>query len=339
MSYWQYPRYVSIAEKKAKAEKKLKQLKKKNPGLLPVVIEANALAHTWWGKAWNKNLESYADYSNRIGRGRSYVRHGAVLDLQINSGEVRALVQGTRSKPYEIIIKIKDLGKKELKEIKKQCEGKLKSLQDLLAGKFPEVLSDIFLTKGKGLFPAPKEIQFKCSCPDWASMCKHVAAALYGTGARLDEDPSLFFKLRNVELDGFVTSAVKDKTGELLAKTRKKSAKVIDDADLSDIFGIDMEGKISFAGKKEKPQQKEPMPEKTAKISSAATRTRSGRQMTPKTAADQVANLVKNSKNGINIKELKKQTGFSKVKLYNIVHRLKLQGIIANKSHGVYIQA
>ncbi|TFG38070.1 MAG: hypothetical protein E4H46_00495, partial [Desulfobacterales bacterium] len=194
MSYWGYPRYVSVAEKKAKAEKKLKQLRKKNPDIQPVVIEGNILARTWWGKSWNQNLERYADYDNRIGRGRSYVRHGAVLDLKIDTGKVTALVQGSTSRPYEVEIKIQAISQANWSAIKKQCEGQLKSLQDLLAGKFPKILADIFFAKEKGLFPSPQAISFDCSCPDWASMCKHVAAALYGIGARFDEDPSLFFK-------------------------------------------------------------------------------------------------------------------------------------------------
>ena len=156
------------------------------------MIEGTAIARTWWGKAWNKNLESYADYHNRIGRGRSYVRHGAVLDLQIGSGLVESLVQGSRSRPYSVTIRIKAMGKKNWEEIKTASQGKLDSLQELLAGKFPKGLGEIFTTQGKGLFPSPKEIDFDCSCPDWASMCKHVAATLYGIGARLDQDPELF---------------------------------------------------------------------------------------------------------------------------------------------------
>jgi len=164
MSYWgRYPRYVSVAEKRAKAERKLKQLKKKNPGINPIMIEGSAIARTWWGKSWNLNLERYADYSNRIGRGRSYVRHGAVLDLQVNSGKVESLVQGSGSKPYSVVIKIKAVNKKIWQEIKAVCGGKLDSLQGLLAGKFPKALDDIFMAQGKGLFPSPKEIEFSCS--------------------------------------------------------------------------------------------------------------------------------------------------------------------------------
>jgi len=325
MGYWGYPRYVSVAEKKAKAAKKLKQLKKKMPDIKPVVIEGNALARTWWGRSWNKNLERYADYTNRIGRGRSYVRHGAVLDLKIDSGKVTALVQGSTSRPYEVVIKIKAISNTNWSAIKKQCEGQLKSLQDLLAGKFPKALGEIFLTKGKGLFPSPPSISFNCSCPDWASMCKHVAATLYGIGARFDEDPSLFFKLREADTQDLIARAVKDKTGELLAKTKKKSAKVIDDADLSAIFGIDMDNKPDFAKKLTKPID--------------LSQKRKNKQKTQKTATGIVAKLIVADNAGATIAKLVEKTGYSKPKLYGIVHRLKQQGKIKNKAHGVYVKA
>ena len=189
---------MPVARKKEKAAKKLKELMKKNPDMKPVALEGSALARTWWGKAWNRNLERYADYSNRIGRGRSYVRHGAVLDLQIGSCEIRALVQGSAPKPYSVIIKITALKKNVWQEITAACEGMLESLQGLLAGEFPKTLGEIFTAKDSGRYPSPKEIKFSCSYRDWASMCKHVAAALYGAGTRLDEDPKLFFQLRNI---------------------------------------------------------------------------------------------------------------------------------------------
>jgi uncharacterized Zn finger protein len=236
-----YPRYVSVAEKRARARRKLEQLRKKQPGIHPVVIEGNALARTWWGKAWNSNLSKYADYANRVGRGRSYVRHGAVLDLQIGPGQVKALVQGSRDSPYTITIKIKPIGESVWKEIKAACEGQLASLQELLEGRFPKGLAELFTAKGSGLFPSPKEIDFHCSCPDWAYMCKHVAAVLYGIGTRLDEDPSLFFVLRKVKMDDLITQAIRDQSARLLKQAKKKTSRVIDDADLEDVFGIEME--------------------------------------------------------------------------------------------------
>ncbi|MEJ2690754.1 MAG: hypothetical protein P8130_12560, partial [Deltaproteobacteria bacterium] len=247
MSYWGFPKYVTVAEKKAKAAKKLQQLKKKRPDIAPVIIAGSALARTWWGKSWNRNLERYADYRNRIGRGKNYVRHGAVLDLRIEGGRVSALVQGTRAKPYEVVVRIARVKKANWDRIRKQCQGELRSLPDLLAGKFPKALGEIFLAEGKGLFPTPKEISFDCSCPDWASMCKHVAATLYGVGARLDEDPLLFFTLRQADTEELVAGAVREKTGDLLARADKKSTRVLDDADLSGLFGIDMDVKPDFS--------------------------------------------------------------------------------------------
>jgi uncharacterized Zn finger protein len=248
MRYWGFPEYVTVAEKKAKAARKLKELCKKNPNMKPVVIEGSAIARTWWGKAWNLNLERYADYSNRIGRGRNYVRHGAVLDLQIEPGLVNALVQGSRSEPYSVCMKIQPLKKEIWKNIKAACENTLESFQELLAGKFPKALGEIFTSRDTGMFPVPREIKFSCSCPDWAGMCKHVAATLYGVGARLDEDPRLFFRLRDTEIGELIKQTVADRAGKLLEKASRKSGRIIEDADIPSVFGIDLEEQVAFVG-------------------------------------------------------------------------------------------
>ncbi|MCC7264031.1 MAG: hypothetical protein IT369_16075 [Candidatus Latescibacteria bacterium] len=240
-NYHGFPEYVPVAQKRAKAARKLQDLKKKNPSIQPVVLEGNTLARTWWGKSWNENLERYADYYNRIDRGRSYVRHGAVLDLKIAPGKVRALVQGSQRQPYKIEISIAALDQKTWARLRKSTAGQLDSLADLLAGKFPQPLQELFFAKGGGLFPEPKEIDFDCSCPDWASMCKHVAATLYGIGARLDENPSLFFELRKIEVDELITQAVQRTTRTLLAKARTRKTKVIADTDITAVFGIELE--------------------------------------------------------------------------------------------------
>ncbi|MBL7132207.1 MAG: hypothetical protein ISS45_12545 [Candidatus Omnitrophica bacterium] len=250
MSYWSYyPRYVSVGRKRAKAEKKLKALRKKNLNIQPIVIEGRTIARTWWGKSWNTNLESYADYTNRIGRGRSYVRNNAVIDLQIKSGLIESLVQGTRNSPYKIKIKITSLKKRIWENIKKSCQGEFDSLQELLNGKFPKSLSNIFTDRKSGLFPSPGEIFFGCSCPDWAYMCKHIAATLYGVGARLDSEPELFFTLRDVKMKDLITGAVKDQAKGLLKKAKQKSSRVMADSDLSEIFGIDLEEKPTIDGR------------------------------------------------------------------------------------------
>ena len=375
MGDWGYPRYVPVAEKKAKAAKKLKQLKKKNLGIRPVVIEGRAIAQTWWGKSWNKNLERYADYSNRIGRGRSYVRHGAVLDLQIDSGMVESLVQGSRSKPYSVTIHIKAIDKNIWERMKISCEGRLDSLQELLAGKFPTALGEIFMAQGEGLFPSPKEIEFDCSCPDWAYMCKHVAATLYGIGARLDEEPSLFFKLRKVEMKDLISQAVEDKAGKLLKKAEKGSKRVIAESDIPDIFGIDLEEDMVF-GADETGSKKEPDVGKKSekKVSDTAARSAKTKGATrksgsksdsqdkilhttprkgvvkkaksppankekPKQATDteQVLGIIKRSRKGIDVPTLKKKTGIDEKKIRNIVYGAFKRGEIKRAGRGIYL--
>jgi uncharacterized Zn finger protein len=370
-----YPPYVSVAEKKAKAEKKLKQLQKQMPDIKPVILTGSALARTWWGKSWNKNLERYADYRNRIGRGRSYVRHGAVLDLRITEGTVTALVQGSTSKPYKVTIHIKPIAAPQWSAMKKKCEGQLRSLQDLVMGKFSKELSEIFLAEGSGLFPAPKEISLDCDCPDWATMCKHVAAALYGIGARLDEDPLLFFTLRGVRTDDLLTEAIQGATADLLSKAAQKSARSVEDADLSSLFGIELDVPPVFANtsddepsiKKETaplktrpstlPQattrEKRPsasqkpvkIPRKTKKyqdektlLSKSKKKTVSQTDKAPQSPIEQVESIIVRSANGVDATTIAEKTGIAKIKIYALVQRLKQQKKVENKAHGIYVK-
>ena len=345
MSYWGYPPYVSVAQKRARAEKKLKQLQKKTPDIKPVILVGNGLARSWWAKTWNKNLERYADYTNRIGRGRSYLRNGMVLDLKISAGKVHALVMGSTSTPYKVEISIQPIDKTHWQTIKKQCQGHLKSLQDLLAGRIPKALADIFFNQDQGLFPTPKAIGFDCSCPDSASMCKHVAATLYGIGARFDEDPSLFFTLRGADTGGLIAEAIQDETDELLTRTKQKSAKVIDDADLADIFGIDMDFQPNFASSESDPVKKKSASGKPVEKKEAhsvhlpdSRKKRKTLPRQPKNASERVAAIITAGDAGITIADLVAQTGYPKSKLYTIVHKLKQEGRIKNASYGVYVK-
>ena len=250
MAYWSsFPRYVSIAERRAQAEK----LKIKHGNLEPVLIDGGTIASSWWGKSWNKNLERYADYSNRIGRGRSYVRNGMVLDLKIEKETIKAIVAGSRSTPYQVRVRIKTLPPATWKRLVKQACGRIESMHALLAGRFPEELKDLFFSKGSGLFPKPAEILFDCSCPDWASMCKHVAAALYGVGARLDSSPRLFFALRGVSMDELVGQVAKKESEKLLSKEKVRSSRIMESSgkgmkDLEALFGISMAAARETAG-------------------------------------------------------------------------------------------
>jgi len=238
MGYYGYPKYESAASKKAKASKSLAKLKKKNPDMDPVMIEGRTLAKSWWGKAWNLNLESYADFGNRIARGKTYVRGNAVLDLKIYQGRITALVQGSRAKPYEVVIEIDTLHNEKWEQVTALCNHRIDSLEQLVEGKFPKELEVLFTERKYGMFPSPKEIHFACSCPDWASMCKHVAAVLYGVGARLDANPMLFFELRAVSGQELLRKSIDQKLESMMKNAGRKSRRAIADKDISSVFGI-----------------------------------------------------------------------------------------------------
>ena len=236
-----FPRQPTVGERKALSKLAVRELRKSNPDIKPVEIEGRRIAVTWWGKSWNENLERYADFSNRVARGRSYARHGSVIDLQVTSGCVNALVQGSRGDPYEVEVTIKALASATWTRLRELSSSRIDSLPQLLGGSFPADLKDAFFAESSGLFPEPKEISFSCSCPDWASMCKHVAAVLYGVGNRLDSEPGMLFTLRQVTLEDLLATSIEAATSGLLARADASSADVLDDADLSDVFGIEME--------------------------------------------------------------------------------------------------
>lgn len=236
-----YPKYVSVAEKKARNERKIKKLEKKIENLKPIRIKGRKIAKTWWGEAWNNNLEIYADYSNRLSRGRSYVGQGAIADLKIDDGRVDALVIGSGRNPYNIQITVEPLGAEKYKNLIKKIEGKLSSLEDLIKGKFPKVLEEIFVSSESNLFPKSDEIHFYCDCPDYATMCKHVVATLYGVGAKFDEEPLLFFKLRNIQVEDLISSTIEKTSKKLIEQSENKSERVIEDSDMMAIFDIDLD--------------------------------------------------------------------------------------------------
>jgi uncharacterized Zn finger protein len=235
MSYFGWHPYVPVAEKRRQAERKLAKLKKQGQSIAPVTIEGRTIAKSFWGKSWCINLERYSDYENRVPRGRTYVRKGSVLDLQIAKGEVVAMVAG--SALYKIKITIAPVTAARWKAICRDCAGTIDSLVELLQGRLAKGVMDRVCREGDGLFPSPKEIKLSCSCPDWADMCKHVAAALYGVGARLDEKPQLLFVLRGVDENELIASVGQDFS---LTKAAPAAAKVLDDRDVAALFGLEM---------------------------------------------------------------------------------------------------
>jgi uncharacterized Zn finger protein len=228
--------YVSAVERRRRAERHAASLKKKGHALSPVIASRGAIAKTFWGKSWCANLEGYSDYSNRLPRGRTYCRNGSVIDLKIAAGAVTAVVCG--STLYQIKMKISDVPKAHWHAIGKDCSGSIDSLVELLQGRLSQAVMERICRKGVGLFPSPREIRFECSCPDWAAMCKHIAAVFYGIGARLDAQPELLFLLRNVDAKDLVARAA---AGMPLSSGKSpKSAKVLDPSKLADVFGIEM---------------------------------------------------------------------------------------------------
>ena len=239
--YGGFPAYESVGEKKAKAKKKIAQLQKKNKDIAPVEIEGRTIAKNWWGKAWNHNLEAYADFKNRLSRGRSYVTHGCVIDLQIAKGTITATVMGSGSSIYNCEIKIDPINKQKWAAIKKLVSGKIDSLTELLAGKFPKDLDAALSAKDKGLFPAPKEFHPDCDCPDWSEFCKHLAAVIYGVGNRLDSSPELLFSLRGVDSKDLISEVIAEHKDNLLKKAENVKSKrkmKLNDKKLSKMFGI-----------------------------------------------------------------------------------------------------
>jgi len=235
--YGSWPRKKTVAERRADAAKAIAKGGKKSQAFAPVVVHGRKIAQTFWGDAWCKNLERYQDFAYRLDRGRSYLRSGAVIDLQIAAGRVDARVVGSRATPYRVAIAIATVAAPAWTKIQRDCAGSIGSLVDLLAGKLSDAVMERLCAKGTGLFPAPPAITFNCSCPDYASMCKHVAAAMYGIGARLDAKPELLFTLRQVTAEELLASATRALPD---ARTPAKSKRVLASDGLGALFGIDL---------------------------------------------------------------------------------------------------
>jgi len=236
-----WPAYVPVATRRRQAEREAARLRKAGRTLAPVRIEGRAIAGTPWGKAWCGNLESYRDYESRLQRGRTYVRNGSVIDLQIGPREVKALVSG--SAIYRVAIGIAAMPAVQWRALCADCAGRIDSLVELLQGRLSQGVMERMCRQGVGLFPKPSEIRFACTCEDHASMCKHVAAALYGVGARLDEKPELLFRLRGAD------------AGDLLAgldaavpASRSAGARTLGAEDVSALFGLDLAGPEDAGG-------------------------------------------------------------------------------------------
>ncbi len=233
MSWWNFAPKPSVAEQRVRAAREARRLAKGGRKLAPVVIDGRTIARRFWGKAWCDNLESYRDYEYRLPRGRSYVRNGAVLHLDIQPGRIAAVVSGTDL--YDVEIKIRPVAVDYWARIQSQCAGHIGSLIELLEGRLSDRVMQVVAHRERGLFPKPAEITMKCSCPDWATMCKHVAAAMYGVGARFDERPELLFTLRKVDSGDLIARAA-----DIDLSGRSTKRKTLEESELGSVFGIEI---------------------------------------------------------------------------------------------------
>ena len=246
-----------MAQRRAQAAREVNKLVKKGQTITPVRIEGRAIASTFWGKAWCENLEGYSDFENRLPRGRTYARNGSVVHLAIEKGSIKAIVSG--SELYEIEIKIATLPASHWLDLKKRCAGQMGTLVELLQGKLSKQVMEMVTDRDRGLFPKPKEITMRCSCPDSAGMCKHIAAVMYGVGNRLDSSPDLLFALRGVNQKELIEQAIPDAPIPTAGKGRK-----IASDDLGAIFGIEISDAPAPKAVAKTPAQ--PAPQRTVKI-------------------------------------------------------------------------
>lgn len=259
----QWAPYVSVGDKLNKAVRHAAQLaKKQKREREPVSIQGRAIAKTFWGKAWCDNLTAYQDYSNRLPRGATYVRNGSVVDLIIKPKKIEAIVAG--SSPYTVKIEITELDKSRWKAIRSECSESIDSLLDLLSGRLSDGVMKQLTDQKTGLFPSPREIRMSCSCPDYSSCCKHLAAVMYGVGARLDNQPELLFLLRGVDHQELVTQAI---AAGNLDRELSSGSGGLDSQDLGAIFGIELENSV---GEPSKPAKKKRMSKKAVAATEAA---------------------------------------------------------------------
>jgi len=284
--YYGWAPYVPVAQKLANAKAFVaKELKGKAN---PIAIEGRKITKTFWGDAWCENLETYSDFENRMPRGRAYIRNGSVVHLEIDKGVVKSYVAG--SETYEIVVKIDPLKPERWRAIKKKCSGEIGSVVELLQGKLSKHVLGIVTDKKEGLFPSPKEIKLDCSCPDWAEMCKHVAATLYGVGVLLDKSPELFFKLRGVDHLELIDSSVSIATG-------KKDSGTLDEGTLEDIFGVELAESLELKPKpKKKAAVKKVTKKSVKKVVTKATKKTTSRKTVKKTTKKNAKKTVAKKK-------------------------------------------
>jgi len=343
MSYYEWRPYVTVAQRRANAAREMKKLQRKGVRIEPVVIQGRKIAQTFWGEAWCRHLEQFSDFANRLPRGRSYVRNGSVCHLGVEKGKVAAIVSG--SELYHVAIGIAPLSQAKWKVVRKQCAGQIGSILELLQGRLSSKVMQIVTDPGKGLFPRPRDIKFHCDCPDWAVMCKHVAAVLYAIGARLDESPELLFVLRKVDHEELITEGLDLR----VASSGKGKRRRITGQDLSQMFGIEIENDTP---KKKKKSAKTRSKKRVSSPAPAARKPARSAKAGTKAAQPRVITVKAIRPTGAMVARLRKQlqmtrtefAGLLGVSTQTITHwedqrgRLKLQARTQEALRGIWSQ-
>ena len=315
MSWYGWRPYVPVHRRRAQAAKKMEKLRKKGVNIQPIEIAGRSIATTFWGQAWCGHLEKFSDFANRLPRGRTYVRNGSVCHLDIGPGKITAIVSG--SELYNVNIKIGKLSPPKWRAIKRRCAGQIGSLLELLQGKLSDNVMKVVTDRQQGLFPLPREISLHCDCPDWATMCKHVAAALYGAGARLDKSPELLFLLRGVDHQELL-SADTDTVTAATAGAGSTRRRLRADA-LADVFGIDLAQDDTAP-----PEQPTPRPRRFAAKKKKATRKK-------RTAKKILPNKKVARKKAVSKKAVRKKTVRKKVAATKPVKKKAVRKEVAGK--------
>ena len=271
--YYGFAPYVPVAQRRANAAKETAKLAKAGKTITPIQLAGRKIVTTFWGNAWCDNLEAYSDFANRLPRGRTYVRNGSVVHLEIRKGEIEALVSG--SSLYKITIAITPVANAKWQDLCQACAGGIGSLVELLQGKLSDRVMEVITRRDSGLFPSPKEIKLKCSCPDSAGLCKHLAAVLYGVGSRLDQQPELLFLLRSVDSADLISHAAD--VGSLTAGATTGPG--LADDEIGAIFGIELDHAATAAPAIKKTRNAKPAKKATAK------KTATKKLITPRKAA------------------------------------------------------
>lgn len=230
-----YPPYVSVAERRAKAARAAAKLNAKGEALTPLVVEGRTFGRTFWGRAWCDHIEGLSDFASRLPKGKTYARNGSVINLKVSAGRIDALVMG--SELYTVKVTVKLLEAATWAGIQRRSAGQIESLVELLQGKMSDAVMRVVTDPAGGLFPTAADMTMRCSCPDPARLCKHLAAVLYGVGVRLDDQPELLFRLRGVDQADLIAAAV---TGGVNVADDGATRNTLGDHELADVFGIEV---------------------------------------------------------------------------------------------------